>query len=159
MHLFKDRLGRVHVDLRYRASTEPKHTQQMGTAEFPSRAADQVEWIANFLQVHGDALGHIGDLAHGTNQQRRGNRNRLPLASGVDPSEFIVEAILAADEGRLPRDRHIVTSQRGADQRSERLGAIGVSPTEVVQDGQPLGSAPTETALRTASSIALAAMW
>ena len=53
--------------------------------------ADEEQQIARFLQVHAHAAAHVGNLAHGADEQSR--RDDDVLAAGV---EFVVEAVLAA---------------------------------------------------------------
>ena len=63
------------------------------------------------------AICHVVNLAHGANQQRRGNCNRLlRLPRGIDVAEFVIEAVLAADERGFQHQREIVTGQRRPDQ-------------------------------------------
>ncbi len=80
---------------------------------------------------------HVVDLAQRADQQRRRNGDALLLAGGVGIAKFVVQAVLAADEGRAQGDGQIVTGQRRADQRAERLRPIGVAPAEIVENGDP----------------------
>ena len=83
---------------------------------------------------------------------------RLP--AGVDVAEFVVQAVLAADERRAERDRHVVAGHRPRAPASRASPAARVSPQQKLSRiAIRVGSAPTATQLRTASSIALAAMW
>ncbi len=56
----------------------------------------------------------------------------------VEVAEFVVQAVLAADERRAECHRHVVAGQRGAHERPQCLGPIGVSPAEVVENGHAL---------------------
>jgi hypothetical protein len=57
----------------------------------------------------------------------------------IGPGEFVVERIFAADEWGVPCDRQIMATECGAHQGTERLGAVGVAPAEVIEDRDPVG--------------------
>ena len=75
-----------------------------------------------------------GDLSHRADQQRRGNRDRVPLASGVVKTEFVVEAILAADKRRAERDGDVVARQGRTHQATEGFRPLAIAPAEVVEN-------------------------
>ena len=110
----------------------------MGTAQFVARATDLKQQVSRLLHIHGHALTHIGHLPERTDQQRRGNRDGVFLTLLVPVTELVVQAVLAADERCAQRHGHVVAGQRGAHQRPQRLGTIGVSPAEVVENGDAL---------------------
>ena len=49
--------------------------------------------------------------------------------------EFVVEAVLAADERHAVGQGHVAARLGRAHQRAEHLGPVGVAPAEVVEQG------------------------
>src|SRR4051812_16386784 len=50
-------------------------------------------------------------------------------------AKFVVEAIFAGDERHLEGEGDIAAGLGGADQGAENFGAVGVSPAEVIEQG------------------------
>ena len=74
-------------------------------------------------------------------------------------AELVIEAVLAADKGRAQSDGDVMAGESRANKRTQRFGSIGISPAEVITDGD----ADADLARRprnfsTASSMAEAAI-
>ena len=102
--------------------------------EFTMRVADQEDHVAGFLRVHCDRFADVIDLAHRTDQQAGRNRDGLLFVVVIKEAELVVQAVFATNEGRAQRDREVLASDRGTDERPKRFGSIGVAPAEVVED-------------------------
>src|SRR6186997_1152594 len=96
--------------------------------------ADLINQVSSRLQVHRHTVGDIGDLTERTDQQRVGNLNRAALPARF-VGEFIIEAVLAADEWCAEGRGDVVTSDRGPHQCAERFGPVAITPAEVIENG------------------------
>ena len=106
-------LGGRGVEPGHFAAGEALDQREMRAAEFVLRQADLIEDIARRFEIHRDAAGYVFDLAEGADQERRGDGDG---AGGGKRSEFVVQAVFAADEGRAQGDGHVVAGQGGAHQ-------------------------------------------
>ena len=68
---------RLGIDLGHFAAGKTLDQRKMRAAQLVFRHADEVEQVAGLFQVHRHAMAHVVDLAQGTNQQRRRNRDRF----------------------------------------------------------------------------------
>ena len=71
--------------------------------------SDLVNQVSGRFEIHRHAIRNVGDLAHGTDQQRGRNGNGLSVAGVIGIAKFVVQAVFAADKRRLQIDRQIVT--------------------------------------------------
>ena len=131
--------GCVEVDARNRSTVERVDQGDVASAEFLVGVSDQEQVAAGLLEVHRNDSGDVLDLSQGTDQQRRGDGDVLPLSGFVIPGELVVQAVLATDERCAEGDGGVVATQGCPDQCPQRLGAFGVSPAEVVEDRDPCG--------------------
>ena len=153
------RLGRSDTDLRYLATRESLGHGVVRTTEFRARDAYQIKQVARLFEVHRHAAVDILHLPHGADQQRCGDGDRLLFAMGRQITEFVVQAVLAADERGFQFHREVVTGECGPHQRTERLGVFAVAPAEVIQDRNPGRIGADGDTFRSASSTPLAAIW
>ena len=57
------------------------------------------------------------------------------MAFAVRSHVFVIKRVFAGDEGGLVMERSIVAALRSPNKRTEYLRAVGITPTEIVEDG------------------------
>ena len=100
--------------------------------EFILRQADEIENVADGLQVARDALPGVRHNRHGRDEQRGRNGDR-----SLGRLVLVVQAVLARDERRAVSLADIVAGLGRPDQSAEAVGLVAVAPTEVVENGRP----------------------
>ena len=81
----------------------------------------------------------VVDLPDCTDQQRTRDGDRLLLPMTCEPSELIIQTVFTADKRRFPLNRQIVACDGGSDQRAECFRSLGIAPTEIIENREPLG--------------------
>ena len=97
----------------------------VGSAEFSVSITDNINSVAGRFHVHRDRLAHI---RHDTNRRDEQSRWNRKLLAGGGVAIFVVETILAGDEGRTVGNGDVVTRPRCTYQAAKTIMFIGVSP-------------------------------